>query len=591
MNKFSGFICNVEYTKEELKYDYHHDGFSVYIYEDNNLLVCVQTSIKEKDEALWLANKYRNEIGEFTPPRETNGSFIIVDKSQQSVFAGRDRTQAYHLYYSIDRNIISISTDIRAFLDKYKTLDAVSIDATIMNGYAMAQFPVVKEVESLMPGIYFTCNKSFQITKNVYWNINKVEIPDNYDDAIRHYANLLTNSIRANISNDTATVFLSGGSDSAAVMGALNKLRVGNIHAVHMSIKNNYEFEDKDVLCLRDKYNFNLQFLTPRYDNKLDWKDYVNKTILEGSINSAYVSFPAYHLMGDYLSQQVPKGTTVFNGEFCLLDIGFTESGDTTRGLRRWFFMEGGRKLSSGIKIWPDFLKVNWENNRRPYYIRDKWGDKIHVLNNVTRSFLHSIGRPAEYFAGLKMGFMGFPGYYLGQSLLPQGYKAKIENRANEFFNNYVNGLCSKDWKTVMATMTSCWYSEASNFTMPTDVASYGGLTMCFPFSSVELMDYASSLPTEWCIDKKIQKDACKIVFDMPDQVAYRMKNHRQPFDYFGTLYGSLKEEMIKTIYDTDFGPLNDGIRMLLEHKQLGLQVFDLYCYAIWIRNYNLKVE
>lgn len=591
MKEINGFVCNIDCTDGDLKYEFGNDDISVYIYEDSELIVYVQTSLKSRDEAKWLAKKYKDCDKPFIPLRETSGSFIIIDKTNKSLIVGRDRTQAYHLYYSINDKKISVATDIRVFFNKYNTLDAVSVDAAIMNGYAIAQFPVIKGVKSLMPGHFISCNTKMDVKEGVFWSIKKVSVPDEYDEAVKHYADLLMNSISSNLSNDTAAVFLSGGSDSAAVMGALHKIGVGNVHAVHMSIKNNYEFEDEDVRCLHEKYKFNLKFITPNYENTKEWKDYVNKTILEGSIYSAYISFPAYHLMGSYLSEQVPKNTTVFNGELCLLDVGFTESSDITRGLRRWLFVEKGRSLSSGIKIFPDFLQVDWEKNRRPYYLGTNWIDKLYVLDKVIRSCLHSIGRPAEYFAGLKMGCCGFPGYFLGRSLLPNGYCANSQEKANAFFVNYVDGLCSEDWKRVMATMTSCWYSEASNFTMPTDVASYGGLTMCFPFSSVDLMDFASSIPNNWCIDKKIQKDACKMIFDMPSQVAYRMKNHKQSFDYFETLYGSIKKEMVNVILETDFGPLNDGIKKLLEHKQYGMQVFDLYYYAIWIRNYNMKVE
>ena len=497
MNNLNGFVCNIDFSDNKMAYDIHHDGFSVYTYEDNKLHVCVQTSIKFRDEASWLASEYKKSIGEFIPPRDIHGSFVIIDKYKKMLVCGRDRSQAYHMYYAIKGRRILISTDIRTFLDEYKVLDAVAIDLAIMKNYTMAQFPVIKGVKVLLPGRCIICDSKLEMKEKTFWKINHVEVPESYEEAVNYYAKLLMDSISSNVSNDTASVYLSGGSDSAAVMGALNKLGVGNVHAVHISIKGNYQFEDDDVNCLHDKYKFNLKFVTPNYKNTSEWREYVNKMMFEGSIHSIYISFPTNHLMGSYLSQVVPKGTTVFNGEMCLLDVGFSESGDTTRGSRRWLFVEGGRSLGYSLKIVPDFVKVNWDNNRRPYFIRQNFGDKLFVLNTSLRSFLHSIGRPLDYFGGMKLGYNGFPGIFLGLSLLPNGYKSNAVSRSKEFFNVFVDDLCSKDWKTAMSTMVSCWYSEASNFTMLSDVASYGGVTMCFPFSSVELMDYASSLPIE----------------------------------------------------------------------------------------------
>jgi len=591
MDRINGFACSVDYSGNGFCFNLKHDGFSVHNYEDDDVLVCVQTSLKCRDEAETLASAYMQCKQEYCPARVTSGSFIIIDKKKHLIYAGRDRNQASHLYIFRKGELLLISTDMHYFFDYCKVVDAVALNFAIMKGIVLAPFPILKGLKALLPGKYVQIESIDEIKENTFWKIEKTEVPQDYKEAVCHYAQLLMNSIKNNVSNDCAAVYLSGGSDSAAVMGALDKLGVGHVYATHMAIQGNFEFEREDVGLLHKKYNFNLELIKPEYENVQKWKEYVDKALLQGSINSIYTSFPTYQLMGRRLSDIVSKGTTVFNGEMCLLDQGFNESGDNTRTLRRWLFVKNGRRLAYGLKIVPDFVNVDWNKHRRPYFIRKNWGDKLFVLDCATRSILHAVGRPSEYFAGLKLGYHGMPGYFFGLSLLPIGYQSDAIPCSNAFFEDFFARFNSKEWKMYMAMLSTCWYSESSNFTMPNDTAALGGLTMCFPFSSVELMDFAASVPTEWAIDKKIQKDACKMVFDMPDQVAYRMKNHKQKFSYGDVVYGAIKDEMIKTILETDFGPLNENISKLIAHKPTASIVFNLYGYALWIRQYNLIVE
>lgn len=592
MERINGFECRIEsQDNNHLDYQLKHGSIGIHYYKDDEIVVCVQTSIKKWDEAERIASYYKDHVNDYSPSRNTNGSFILIDKKNNLVFCGRDRNQASHLYSYKKDNFILISTDIHSIISINKTLDAVAVDLAVMNGIVLCPFPLFKGVKAHMPGHYFVIDSSLNTSEHSFWKIESVEVPNDYLEAVKIYGRLLSESISNNISNDTAAVYLSGGSDSAAVMGALYHLGVKNVHAAHMDIRGNFEFEGDDVRLLQKRYGFNLEYITPKYQNTIEWKDYVEKSILNGSINSVYISYPTYQLMGKRLSELVPEDTSVFNGEMCLLDQGFNVSSDKTRHLRRWLFVGSGRKLGFGIKVAPDFINVNWEKHRKAYVLRNKWSDRFFVIDGFLRSFFHSIGRPEEYFAGLKLGYQGLPGYYLGLSLLPPGYKAEVIEKANTFFGEFLEALCSSNWKQGTSMMSTCWYSESSNFTMPNDTASIGGLSMCFPFSSVELMDFAASVPSEWAKDKRIQKDACKVVYDMPDQVAYRMKNHSQAFSYFDTIYGSMKDDIINTIRSVDFGPLNEGINSLLNHKLLDGQIFSLYGFALWIRAYNLRVE
>jgi hypothetical protein len=593
MKNINGFYLKIDFSDESILNFHQYDSHSCIKHIENNLIIFVQAGVRSEESAKTIVRNYKSNTKNHKPSRYTEGSFVIIDKENQKVIAGRDRSQAFHLYIYISKKNIYLSTDLSALIqNECKELDAVALDLYINQGIVLAPFPLVKGINALLPGHFITFSTDTPPLEQTFWKIEKVDIPKNYDDAVQKYGELFLESIQNNLSGDTNAVFLSGGSDSAAVMGAINKLKVKNVHATHMAIDGNFEFERDDVKQLKEAYGFNLHYIKPEFTSKY-WKDYVRESLTLGTPNSIYISYPTYRLMGQKLRDLVSLGTTVFNGEMCILDQGFNESSDKTRNIRRWLYMKSGRSLSKGLKIWPEKYDVNWVKIRKPFIERSSAIDKYNVLRTTLQTFIHAIGRPADYYGGLKLGFSGMPGIWNGISLLPNDYDINIRKIAKEkFFDHFENDLKNNEWRQSIATLSALWYSESSNFTMPLDTAASGNLNMCFPFSSVDLMDFAASLPLEWTVDKKIQKDMCYRFLDMPYQVAYRMKNHKQKFSYFDTIYGSMKAEMIKTVLETDFGPLNEGIIKLNNGNKLdGNKLISLYGIALYINKYNLSVS
>ncbi len=592
MENINGFYVEISINNGALSYKKNSNTYGVYEYNDENLTVLCQTS-SNIDEACKLADSYlKNDNNNFIPSRYTRGSFVIIDKTNKLFFAGRDYSQANRLYMYKAKDSILISSDSRIFLEKKIPLDASILDFVLIG--IMTSLSWFKGVKAILPGHYFKIKPDLEIEEKMFWNIKTVEVPENYQEATNIYGELLLKNIKNNIKNDTAAVYLSGGSDSSAVVGALAKLQVKNVYALHMAIDGNFMFERDDVLKLKEDYHFNLDFITPPCKTE-NWIQYVDEAIIRGSINSSYLSFPTYQMMGLHFKERLPKGTTVFNGEMCILDTGFTDSGASNRNFMRWLFTEKGRLLASSPKIWPDRFSINWDMHRKPYYLRNSWKDKLLIMYYLINTVLHSIGRPDEFYLGMKMGWGRLPGYFGGLSYLPKGYHSsffeQISNQLLDKYSNMLKNMDENEWKRAYNEFIYMWYCESSNFTMPSDVANIGHLSMCFPFSDVDLLDFASSLPHEWKIDKKIQKDACKHVYGMSDQVAYRMKNHKQDFSYFDYVYGIIKPQMINKILNTDYGPLTDGIRETLKNKPKSAPIYLLYALAVLLNKYKLKIE
>jgi hypothetical protein len=231
---------------------------------------------------------------------------------------------------------------------------------------------------------------------------------------------------------------------------------------------------------------------------------------------------------------------------------------------------------------------VNWNKHRKSIYRKEDWRDVFRVLTTFSAGFLKSIGRPGLYYAGAKAGFRGYPGIWVGKSFLNRDYEIDVaEVFYDRFFRNYEKQLAGQQWRQAFITMTLCWYSEATNLTMPLDAAASGGNPVCFPFNSTEMMDFATSCPVPWCVDKKLQKDMCYHTLSMPKEVAYYLKDHTiKGKTYFEIMYENVREEMTERVRNTDFGPLQTEI-----HKNLSLDekdkkrndelLFDLYCLSM----------
>ncbi len=430
----------------------------------------------------------------------------------------------------------------------------------------------------------------------VFWKIEPCKIPANYDDAVNQYGKLLVDSIKNNIDNDEAAVWLSGGSDSAAIMGALHKLGVGNVHAAHMYYKGNFDFEHDDVNSLQKAYGFNLKNVTPNVQSE-EWRKYVDDSLLNVTINSFGISIPSHVLSGKYLGSVVTHGATAMIGEFCMLDSGFTEQNDKTRNVRRWLYRGGGRHLATGIRLLPQGCYVDWEKQRWLYSYTSR-EEKVKYRIKLLQSILFSIGRPGMWYSGMKIGRRGglLPIPDFNGSFLPEDYEShKLKRLFDGVFDEFETMLKTDNWENAIDTWLCNWYSEFSNTSMAADASAIAGMQYCLPFSSVDFLDFQSSLPEKWKIDKKIQKDMCYNYLNMPKDVAYRNKNHSTDIPYDVLVYPFMQtpefnKEFEERVKNTDWGPLNDGIKKSLGNMW-ARRKFAVYALMLWIHEYNLKIE
>lgn len=575
-----------------------NDKFSSSCIHENEVLVLVQAGVLSADSAQSISESYVKNPERYIPSRRTDGSFLIFDERMRRILIGRDRSQAYHMYWSYYDEHLYISTNIQPFLGTVcKELDPVGCDLFLSYGVTIGPFPLYKGLNVLLPGEYLRIdieNISRGLSSSIartFWQIDPVDVPDEYTQATDRYGELLIENIQRHLKQPQAGVFLSGGSDSASVVGVLHKIKCPQVVAGHMAIPGNFDIEKILVTELQREYQFRLEMIEPDYMAQ-DWIFRVNEAI-RANPAGPFLSFPAYEQMGRHLGSILTEGSVVFNGEMCILDQGFSVSGDSTRYLRRWCYLKSGRLVANIPPLFPNCLEGRWHRHRSSVPGRGIY-KRVESLTTGILSILHAIGRPAYYYAGAKVGFMEFPGIWAGRSFLDREYDVDVAQLFYQrFFSRYGLRLKSAEWRQAFSTMATCWYSEASNFTMPHDAAAAGKLPICFPYSSVDLMDFAASCPIPWCIDKKIQKDMAYRVLSMPRNPAYYLKYHGiRGKNYFELVYERIIESMLEHIKETNYGPLKTEIdrRLLISFKNMNLYgIFIFYPYCLSILKEALK--
>ncbi len=540
-------------------------------------------SSRSTERAAALLEVYERDPSGFRPPRETLGSFLIVDPARERVCMGRDRTAVYHVYAAQRDGVLYASTHPEPFLGTVcQAFDPVGLDLLLAYGIAIAPFPIYEGLHAVMPGQWLDLDRADLGGPvelgwgKVFWQIERVEVGGDYDAAVQRYGDLFLANVEDNLQGSAAGVYLSGGSDSACVMGALAALGVDQVVAAHMQVEGHMDAEMGLVEALRRAYGFELELVYPKaWDG--DWMAWVRESITH-DMTGCYHSFPAFRLLARRLVERVPAGTTIFNGEMCLLDQGFSDASDRWRGLKRWLYRGGGRRLAQLGPVVPSAVRE----------LSGRIGKRTSMAAAMTESaleLLHALGRPEFFFAGMKVGGRKFPGaprsiYRFAQAGGAQDTPSAV---VSGFFEHYSDALLTDAWPQVVATMANSWYSEASNFTAPLRALGSPDVSMCFPFSSVGLMDFAASLPTEWAVDKRVQKDMSARVLGMPDDVAFFMKDHGAATRYTDLMFSKAQQaEMLAAVRGHDYGGFQPGVDRRLRQLAVGDRQFSLVEYMLF---------
>ncbi|MDA8639584.1 asparagine synthase (glutamine-hydrolyzing) [Flavobacteriaceae bacterium] len=167
-------------------------------------------------------------------------AFSIYDKKNNEVFSARDRLGVKPFYYSWDKGVFEICSQIKP-LSEGKTIDQEAVEIYLQTGYVPSPWSIYKEVKKLKPGFTMTMSLTNQeIDFEQYWELQTPQQTNlSYEEAKEKLHELLKDAVKIRLQSDVPYgSFLSGGIDSALVSAIANKAEKGNLRTFTIGFDN-----------------------------------------------------------------------------------------------------------------------------------------------------------------------------------------------------------------------------------------------------------------------------------------------------------------------------------------------------------------
>lgn len=190
-------------------------------------------------------------------------AFAVWDTRTQNLFIARDPMGVKPLYYFYNDKRFIFSSEIKAILehDIPREVSKEAFNLYFQLLYIPCPHTMFQGIKKLPPASYATLNSEgvFQIKK--YWGIENFSDESSYADTKNKIKELFCDSVKHQLVSDRPVgIFLSGGIDSTAVLGAVSEYYTGQIKTFSVGFK-----ESKDP----EKFNadFFLAQKTAQYFN------------------------------------------------------------------------------------------------------------------------------------------------------------------------------------------------------------------------------------------------------------------------------------------------------------------------------------
>ena len=82
-----GFSAVIDFSVPDILIHSWNDDFSTTIITHEEITVFVQAGVRSQESSKKLLDIYINKKDQFIPPRDTEGSFLIVDKRRRQIIA------------------------------------------------------------------------------------------------------------------------------------------------------------------------------------------------------------------------------------------------------------------------------------------------------------------------------------------------------------------------------------------------------------------------------------------------------------------------------------------------------------------------
>lgn len=159
-------------------------------------------------------------------------AFALFDRQTRSLHLVRDRLGVKPLYWTIAGGTFLFGSELRALMAHpsfQHNVDPEAIAAVLRYSYVPAPATVFRSTHKLPPGSVLTIRPGAEPALSRYWRLDEVVAKRNskplpFQDAVIAVEELLYDSVRRRLIADVPVgAFLSGGTDSAAVVAMMQK--------------------------------------------------------------------------------------------------------------------------------------------------------------------------------------------------------------------------------------------------------------------------------------------------------------------------------------------------------------------------------
>ncbi len=173
-------------------------------------------------------------------------SFVIYDKKNNILFGAVDRFSIKPLYYNVNQNLFSFSSEIKPLLELNRTkvrLSKKSIYEYFQLQYVPFENTIYEEIKKLKNSNYFIYDLNSNSLKiNEYKKIDQTYLFKNYNEIIEVGKNCLNNSVKNWSQSDVPiSCSLSGGLDSSLISAIFAKNSSKKIQTITVG----FDGEDK----------------------------------------------------------------------------------------------------------------------------------------------------------------------------------------------------------------------------------------------------------------------------------------------------------------------------------------------------------
>jgi len=231
--------------------------------EIKDLLIKDGFTFKSKTDTEVVLNAYIKYGESFVEKLNGVFAFIIYDKTNHKIVAGRDRFGARPLYYSINNHTLYLSSDFKLISDltprSDRFLDYEALTSFIYCRFVPGSKTIASGIHKLCPAETKTWDaESLNSTSRIFWTPRMELRPFNQGEFDEHLFQAIKYTTTADITPD---ILLSGGLDSAGIAAIMTKLGFSNINSFTFAFNNKNLHND-----ISDAPSYSIT--TPNFDER-----------------------------------------------------------------------------------------------------------------------------------------------------------------------------------------------------------------------------------------------------------------------------------------------------------------------------------